>query len=825
VRAVLARARTEFRATWRSWLVLALIIGAGAGVSMALIAAARRTDGLYDQFSRRQVASDVIVAGASDLGGNLQFAGAVDLDLVDQLPAIDRNARGFAAILFTGRTDRGRELGPSEVFPVAPQDDRLGRTIEAWKLLEGRRPNAQKVDAAVASFELARRLDLRVGSTLDIHFFNRRTFAATAAQLLSKFPERIERGTRGFSVDKLADGPKLKIKIVGIEASPAEFPPLLLDISPVLHLTPTFYQRYSDDLVGSPISYVRLKQPDQIEAFKAQVERLAHGRPVSFISTRVLQSAKVQRAITVETIALAIIGALVAFTFVIVIGQALSRLTFAEAPEYETLRALGMEPRELLLVSLLRCLAIAALGSVIGCVLAYALSQTAVLSLAKKAQLHGGLYADWVVLGLGVLVILVVAVAAAVVSSMIVLHVRTRNYIERRARTSGTNLANTAGRVALPPATAVGLRFALRREPGAAGVPIWTTVIGATVTAALLVTTWVFTASLTKVTDTPHLYGWNWDLRIGAPALPDIGGVMVPALRADHSIDGLAAGTVTQARIRGRSVDLLGMQRIEGSVAPTIVAGRAPLGRNEVALGARTMRQLHVAIGDTVRAQVADQSANLRVVGRAVFPEFGDAGQLGTGGFVTLGALDRLLPGVPRNLFFIKFREGVDVNKERARISAATEPLPHRVEGWPTDLESIERVSVLPELFSGILAGLAVVLLLHTLVTSIRRRRREIAVLEAIGFVRYQVRTSIVMHAVALVGVALLIGIPAGVIAGRLIWKVFSTELGLVSSAVIPVGLVSVAVVTALVLAAVVAVAPAYWATRRRPAAPLRAAE
>jgi ABC-type enterochelin transport system permease subunit len=81
------------------------------------------------------------------------------------------------------------------------------------------------------------------------------------------------------------------------------------------------------------------------------------------------------------------------------------------------------------------------------------------------------------------------------------------------------------------------------------------------------------------------------------------------------------------------------------------------------------------------------------------------------------------------------------------------------------------------------------------------------------------------MHAVALVGVALLIGIPAGVIAGRLIWKVFSTELGLVSNAVIPLGLVTVAVVTALVLAAVVAIAPAYWATRRRPAAPLRAAE
>src|SRR5262249_38096896 len=256
-----------------------------------------------------------------------------------------------------------------------------------------------------------------------------------------------------------------------------------------------------------------------------------------------------------------------------------------------------------------------------------------------------------------------------------------------------------------------------------------------------------------------------------------------------------------------------------------IVAGRAPDDRAEIALGARTMRAIDAHIGDRVRVAVGDASTNLRVVGRAVFPEFGDAGQLGTGGFVTLGALDDLLPSAPRNIFFIKFREGVDLDAQRARIGAALEPLPHRVEGWPTDLENIERVSALPELFSGILAGLAVVLLLHTLVTSIRRRRRELAVLEAIGFVRFQVRTSIVTHAVALVGVALIIGIPAGVIAGRLIWKQFETELGLVSNTVVPLGLVFFAVVCAIALAAVVAVGPAVWATRRRPAAPLRAVE
>jgi putative ABC transport system permease protein len=809
---------------WRAWLVLALIIGAGAGVSMALISAARRTDAIYEKFSRAQFASDVIVAGESKFG-NYQFAGNVDLDLVEQLPLIDRSGRGFASILFAGKTDDGHSFGPSDIFPLASRDGSLGRTVERWKMLAGRRANASKLDEAVASFELARRLKLHVGSTLDFHFFKGSTFPQVAAKLLSEFPGRIANGVGRFPFERLADGPHVKIHIVGIEASPAEFPPLLLDLSPVLHLTPAFHDRYTGDLVGSQASYVKLKDPSKIQDFKAQVERLAHGQPVSFISTRSLQAAKVQRSITVESIALAIVGGLIAFTFVIVIGQAIARQTFAEATEYGTLRALGMSPRELLAVVLLRCVAIGLVGAAIGSALAVALSQSALLALAKKAQLNAGLYADKTVLVLGVFVIVAVAVAAAVISSMVVLHGPVQRLVERRGRRSGAGLANAASRVALPPATAVGVRFALRREPGVAGVPIWTTVVGATVTAALLIATWTFTSSLTRVTDTPHLYGWNWDLRIGAPALPDIGGTIVPALQADKDVAGLAAGTVTQVRLEDHSVDLLGMQKIEGTVEPTIVAGRAPEDRAEIALGARTMRSIGAHIGDRVRVAIGDSTTSLKVVGRAVFPEFGDAGQLGTGGFVTLGALDRLLPSAPRNVFFIKFRKGVDLDAQRTRISNALEPLPHRIEGWPTDLQNIERVSALPELFSGILAGLAVVLLLHTLVTSIRRRRRELAVLEAIGFVHWQVRASIVMHAVALVFVAMVIGIPVGVVAGRLIWKSFAYELGIVSLPVIPFGLMIAAIAAAVVLAAVVALAPAFWATRSRPAAPLRAAE
>ena len=61
-----------------------------------------------------------------------------------------------------------------------------------------------------------------------------------------------------------------------------------------------------------------------------------------------------------------------------------------------------------------------------------------------------------------------------------------------------------------------------RSRPGRVGRPaVWTTVLGATLTIALLAGLWSFQVSLQHMLDTPRLYGWNWSVKSGAPALPD----------------------------------------------------------------------------------------------------------------------------------------------------------------------------------------------------------------------------------------------------------------------------------------------------------------
>ena len=72
----------------------------------------------------------------------------------------------------------------------------------------------------------------------------------------------------------------------------------------------------------------------------------------------------------------------------------------------------------------------------------------------------------------------------------------------------------------------------------------------------------------------------------------------------------------------------------------------------------------------------------------------------------------------------------------------------------------------------------------------------------------------------ALVGIV--IGVPLGVVAGRAVWQVFATNLGVVPVTVIAVGTLAVLAAAVLVGAIVLAIGPALVSARSRPAALLR---
>ena len=129
----------------------------------------------------------------------------------------------------------------------------------------------------------------------------------------------------------------------------------------------------------------------------------------------------------------------------------------------------------------------------------------------------------------------------------------------------------------------------------------------------------------------------------------------------------------------------------------------------------------------------------------------------------------------------------------------------------------------LPLLLGGVLALIAAIGIAHLLVTSIRRRRHDLAILKTLGFVPAQVRRAIAWQATTLAVVALLIGVPLGIVFGRLIWSVFADRVGVLAETVTPVLLAFAVAAGAIVLANLIALVPARAAGRTRPARVLRA--
>ena len=95
--------------------------------------------------------------------------------------------------------------------------------------------------------------------------------------------------------------------------------------------------------------------------------------------------------------------------------------------------------------------------------------------------------------------------------------------------------------------------------------------------------------------------------------------------------------------------------------------------------------------------------------------------------------------------------------------------------------------------------------LTHVLLSTMRRRRADLAVLRAIGWRPRELVATMRWQVLVLCGTALLIGVPLGLVGGRIAWNFFTHELGVAPGIVWPIGFIAAAVVVLLVLAGVLA--------------------
>jgi ABC-type antimicrobial peptide transport system permease subunit len=119
----------------------------------------------------------------------------------------------------------------------------------------------------------------------------------------------------------------------------------------------------------------------------------------------------------------------------------------------------------------------------------------------------------------------------------------------------------------------------------------------------------------------------------------------------------------------------------------------------------------------------------------------------------------------------------------------------------------------------GVMAG---AVLVYTLLTAIRRRRRDLAVLKALGFLRRDLARTVTVQALTLAAFALVIGLPVGVALGRIVWNRFADWQGIPAVPTVTVWVLVLVAVAVLAAAALIAIVPARLAARTAPADALR---
>jgi putative ABC transport system permease protein len=307
------------------------------------------------------------------------------------------------------------------------------------------------------------------------------------------------------------------------------------------------------------------------------------------------------------------------------------------------------------------------------------------------------------------------------------------------------------------------------------------------------------------------------------------------ALHADPKIAGYARGGFTNVRIGNLKLMALVLGGSPGPTRPVIIAGTAPAAGDEIALGAATMRAAHTGIGETVnltldQAEGHPAPVRMRVTGTAVIPPnpYLATGP-GEGAAITVPGLARIDPAAARQPgglpFLVRFAPDVSRDAGLAAVTNDVKYLPTPVIAAaerPANVISLARLPDVPVLLSGLLTLLAAGTLAHMLVSSTRRRRRDLAILKALGFTKSQLRAAVAWQATTIMAIALLIGLPAGIAAGRWAWRVFAAQLGVLPEPALQPVAILIAIPGALALANLIAALPGQAAARTRPASVLR---
>jgi ABC-type lipoprotein release transport system permease subunit len=792
--AVAIRLRFELRRRWKAWLSLAVVLAVLGGGILAAAAGSRRTHTAYPRFLEAQRAFDQFIIDFSQFGPG---GAAITREQLLSLPEVEE----VHTVVFFENSEQ-------LVSFVGSNDPAFGVSFNIPKVIEGRMPAPDSTDEVAVPIGLIEELGLHVGETIDV------TFSEPSA------PPDFEPKPK----------PSIKLRITGSFALPGELPPSG-DIAPFMRVSRGFYQRYAPEMFTTTFWYVRLHRADQLASFRAGLDRFSGGKPVIGFTQQAV-SKNVQRSFALQATALSLLALLLAVAGAAIFGQTLARQTALEGAEYPVLRSLGMTQTQLVVTGIARAAIVGIVGGIGSMLVAFLLSPLTPTGLARVAETSPGFAFDALVVGGG---------AAAVAGTVFLLGVLPAWLAARRASVGidaareeapkGSTLVRLVSRrFGRSPAAVTGVRFALEPGRGRTAVPVRSTILGAVLGLAALSMAFTFGGGLNNLLATPRLYGATWDAHVRAVAEPDPEAMRDAMQKAaqDPAARRVTVGvSAIPFLIDGVPADALSFPPDEPTFHPPLLAGRMPRADDELIVGTKTLRLTGKRVGDTVGVSaLGTDPVPFKIVGVGVIPATGHTGNIGEGTFTTFGAIANLFNALVEDLneFMISFQPSAD---RRAAIDRIRETLGEAFEveaaRAPADIVNFGRNRNLPFVLAGLLALVAAGTIAHVLVTGITRRRRDLAILKSVGFVRRQMRGAVAWQASVLAGLAVVVGIPLGVAAGRWLWTGYAESLGVIPVAVVAWLPVLLAAPIALALANLIAIWPARSAARTPAAEVLRA--
>ena len=140
----------------------------------------------------------------------------------------------------------------------------------------------------------------------------------------------------------------------------------------------------------------------------------------------------------------------------------------------------------------------------------------------------------------------------------------------------------------------------------------------------------------------------------------------------------------------------------------------------------------------------------------------------------------------------------------------------------PAQIVDYRSIGATPELLATGLALGAVIALALTLIASVRRRRRDLAVMKTLGFTRRMLGTAVAWQATIDGLIGAVIGIPLGILLGRELWTLFARDINAVPQPTVPVLAIVVVGFGTLVVAIIAALWPGRHAATTPPGLVLR---